>query len=185
MKKRIVVLVIVLALLAPGCARVSSPFSAMRPDYSRVPEDSLRAAARALEEAAARGDREPELETFPGVVLDTPEIRQAMRARAARAELVHELLDSGNAYEQRSGTIRMINTREYRRSTSSRKRDQNAMVVMSENQNRWALYEGILKASEWSPGALGAVQHIFFEARQPLLAPGHKYEDEQGNIVRK
>ncbi len=168
-----------------GCAGVTSPFVGLRPDYSKVPEDELRAAARAVEEAVSRGEREPALDAFPGVVLDTTEIRQAIRARAARAELVSNLLDTGFAYEQRNGTIKMINSREYRRGSSARERDQNALVVMSENQNRWTLYEGIRKESRWPAGALGAVQHSFYQARVAFLAPGHQYEDEQGNIVRK
>ncbi len=172
-------------LVIAGCASVTSPFIKLRPDFSQAPEEELRAAARAVEQAVARGDRDPDLGSFPGVVLDTPEIRQAIRARAARSELVSNLLDTGFAYEQRNGTIKMINSRAYRRSSNARERDQNALVVMSENQNRWALYEGIRKESEWAPGTLGAVQHSFYEARIPLLAPGHHYEDEHGNIVAR
>lgn len=172
-------------LLATGCAGIGGTFVKLRPDYSNVPAEELRAAAVAIETAVFQGEREPQLAEYPGVVLNEAEILQAVRTRAARATLVQELLASGHAYEQKSGTIKMLNTREYKRATTSRERDQNALLVMSENQNRWTLYEGILKASEWSPGALGAVQHSFFEARFALMRPGWKYEDENGAIVSK
>jgi hypothetical protein len=184
MKLKIAVLLCVVAVHV-GCAGIGSSFIKMRPDYSQVPEAALRDAANAIEKAAMQGEREPVLADFPGVVLTTPEIVQAMRTRAARSALVSDLLASGHAYEQANGTIKIINSREYKKNTTPRERDQNALLVMSENQSRWDLYEGIIKASNWSSGALGAVQHSFYEARVALLAAGAKYEDVQGNIVVK
>jgi len=184
MKLKLVLLLCVLSV-SVGCASIGSPFIKMRPDYSNVPEVELRAAASAIEKAAMQGEREPQLGAFPGVVLDAPEIAQAMRTRGARSALVSKLLASGHAYEQQSGTIKMINSREYKQSTTSRERDQNALLVMGENQSRWDLYEGIIKASQWPSGALGAVQRSFYEARVDLLTSGSKYEDEQGNIAVK
>ncbi|HDP35247.1 MAG TPA: hypothetical protein ENN29_09085 [Candidatus Hydrogenedentes bacterium] len=172
-------------LLAAGCAGVGGSFIKLRPDYSKVPEAELRAAANAIEKAVQQGEREPALDVFPGVALDTPEIRQAIHTRAARVALINDLLNSGHAFEQRGGTIKILNSRDYKRSTTSRQRDQNALLVMSENQSRWTLYEGILKASQWPPGALGAVQHSFFEARVALMPGGQKYEDAQGNITSR
>lgn len=185
MNHRICALLTIALFAVSGCASIGAPFVRLRPDYSVVPEDELRAAAQAVERAVAQGEREPQLDMWPGVVLDAPEVIQALRARAARVHLIQELLDAGHAYEQKSGTIATLRTREYRRGTNRRQRDQHALLVMSENQNRWALYEGIVKASKWPPKALGAVQHSFFEARRELMAPGQRYEDAGGNVVAR
>ncbi|MCK5862962.1 MAG: DUF1318 domain-containing protein [Candidatus Hydrogenedentes bacterium] len=184
MKLKLTLLLCVL-LVSIGCARMGSSFIKMRPDYTQVPEVELRAAAAALEKAAIQGEQEPNLDGFAGVVLDTPEIAQAIRTRALRASLFADLVESGHVYEQKNGTIKIINSREYKRVASSKERDRNAVLVMSENQNRWTLYEGVVEASQWSPGALAAVQHCFYEARVALMKAGGKYEDEQGNIVVK
>ena len=168
-----------------GCASIGTPFIKMRPDYSEVPEAELHAAAAAIEKAILQEERELQSGDFPGVVLDTPEIKQAIRTRAARAALVKEFLASGHVYEQRGGTIKIMNSREYKKNTTRRERDKNAVLIMGENQSRWALYEGIVKASNWPSSALGAVQHSFYQARISLLAPGARYEDESGTIVVK
>ena len=59
------------------------------------------------------------------------------------------------------------------------------MLVMGENTSRWALYEGILKASDLPAKSLGALEVIFAEARIELLPPGQKYENEAGEVVVK
>ncbi len=168
-----------------GCAGIGNPFLKIKPDYSMVPEDELRAFAAHVEQCVAQGEREPVLEEYSSIDTDNEEIKQMIRTRAARAQLVQELLTSGFAYEQKSGTIATIRTREYKQATDRRKRDQDALLVMSENANRWTLYESLVKASNWKPGALGAVQNAFFEARCALLAPGQKYEGPDGDIVVK
>ena len=184
MKLRTAALLCVLAL-SFGCAGIGTSFIKMRPDYSIVPEAELHEAAAAIERAAMQEEREPQLGDFPGVVLDTPEIKQAIRARAARAALVKKFLEAGYACEQQNGTIKIINSNEYKKNTTSRDRDRNAVLIMGENQSRWALYEGIVKASNWPAKALGAVQHSFYQARVALLEPGARYEDDAGNIVVK
>ena len=173
----------ILLLAVSGCANIGSPFLRLKPDYSTVPETELRAAARAIEQAVMQGDREPQLGEWPGIVLDAPEISQALRARAARSHLIQELLSAGHAYEQKSGAIATLRTREYKRGTTRMQRDQHALLVMSENQNRWTLYESIVKESKWAPKSLGAVQTVFFEARREMMAPGQQYEDADGGIA--
>ena len=169
-------------LAAPGAlvffltACVSMPFVRMAPDYTTVPENPLRSAAAEIEAAVARGDREPSLSQHEGVVLNTPEVVQAIRSRAARVELVHELLKTGFVYEETGGLIAIRRSSDYKRATDSRQRDRNALVVQSENESRWALYEGILDASNWPPKSLSAVQHIFAEERIAHLPEGATFE---------
>jgi hypothetical protein len=176
----------IVALLAlTGCAGLGAPFIKLRPDYSKVPEESLHAAAHAIEQAVLQGEREPQFQEFAGVMLDLPEIMQAIRTRAIRNPLIQEMLDAGYAYEQKSGVIALLRSRDYKRATTRQQRDQHALLIMSENQNRWTLYEGIVTASQWAPGALGAVQDSFFQARLALLKSGRHYENEAGEIVAK
>jgi hypothetical protein len=56
---------------------------------------------------------------------------------------------------------------------------------MSENDNRWTIFEGILKASNFPPRALSAIQETFHEARVASMEPGQKYEDSSGAIQEK
>ncbi len=173
----------ILILAVGGCTSIGSPFMRLKPDYSTVPESELRAAARSIEQAVIQGEREPQLGDWAGIVLDAPEISQALRSRAARSHLIQELLNAGHAYEQNSGTIATLRTRDYKRGTTRKQRDQHALLIMSENQNRWALYESIVKASGWAPKSLGAVQTVFFEERRALMAPGQRYEDAEGSVT--
>lgn len=175
---------IVLFLLV-GCASIGNPFLKIAPDYSTVPEEELRAFAKEVEQFVILGEREPAFDKYPTINTDQEELRQAIRTRAARAHLVKELLDSGFAYEQKSGTIAIIRSREYKRATDRRQRDQNALLVMSENANRWTLYEALVESSHWPPAALGAVQDAFFEARCDLLTPGQKYQTPDGALTSK
>ena len=184
MFKRIVFVCAAMALTA-GCASVGNPFFRLKPDYSQVPEDELRAFARSVEQFVLQGERDPVFGAYTAISTENDELRQAIRTRAARSQLVQDLLNSGFAYEQKSGTIATIRTREYKRATDRRKRDQDALLVMSENANRWTLYETLVKASNWPPGALGAVQHAFFEARRDLLSPGQKYEGPGGEMLAR
>lgn len=178
-------LMIALLLTLTACARITSPFTSMRPDYSNVPEAELTAFALAVEQAVRDGERNAVFEGYPGVATDNEEILQAINTRVARAELVQALLDSGHAYEQAQGTICIIRSRDYKNQTSRRERDQNALLVMSENGNRWTLYEGLLKASNWQRKSLGAVQESFFNARVQSMPSGQLYENSDGQIVRR
>jgi hypothetical protein len=83
----------------------------------------------------------------------------------------------------RNGLIEVLRTREYKKFGSSRDRDRNALVVLGENTDRWAIYEGIVDAGNFPSKSLGAVQRIFFEARLEFLADGVKYESETGEVA--
>lgn len=172
-------------LLLTGCATSVNPFIRLKPDYSTVPEEAIREAALEIERSVVQGNRDAEIASRNGLVLDTPEIRQAIRTRAARAELLGQFLSSGHAYEQPSGLVSILRSREYKRFGTSRDRDRYALLVMSENNDRWVIYEGIVKASKLSPRALSAVQHAFYQARIELMAAGQKFEDESGTILIK
>lgn len=183
---------VVLALLLVGCGTSSIPFVGgggglfnSTPDYTSINEEATRAFAQLVERAVVAGNREFVLEDTEGLVVNTPAIAQAVRTRAARNELVSNFMDTGFLYERQGGLVSIIRNGDYKRSTDRRQRDRNALLVMGENENRWALYEGLLKANSFSRKALPAIRAIFFEARVALLRAGQQFEDSTGNLVPK
>ncbi len=172
-------------LACAGCASVSGTFFTPRVDYGDLPQEELARVAGVIEAGVRAGNRELALENTPGIVVDSPGVVQAIHTRAARAELVDRLLSTGHACEQRNGVITLLRTRDYKKSTTSQDRDRNALVVMSENANRWTIYEGIQKASNLKAKSLGAIQDSFYQARVALLAPGQKYEGPGGEMLVK
>lgn len=173
------------AVLLAGCATMTNPLAELKADYKDVPIDDLRAVAQEIESAIQQGNRTPQVADRNGVVVNDEQIMQAIRTRAARVELLNEFRSSGFAVEQRSGLVKIITNKEYKSFGSGRDRDRNALLVTRENADRWALYEGILKKSNFSPKALDVIQTAFYEARVAVLPAGQKYEDESGNDVVK
>ena len=86
-----------IALLAPllaGCVSVGTTFTSMKPNYDALPEEATRQLARDIEEAVSRGEREAVIEVPEGLSIDSEDIRQAIRTRAARSELVDAFTSS-------------------------------------------------------------------------------------------
>ena len=165
---------ILVALLAVGC-RTTNSLVHLAPDYSELPVSALEALATEIETVVGEGQEEFSLEDAGDIAVDTPKMRQAIRTRAIRQPLISGLLDSGFAREEKNGLIAIKRTGEYKKATTSRQRDREAMLVMSENANRWDLYEGLVEANDWPPRSLSAVQDIFFKARASMLKPGQAY----------
>lgn len=174
-----------IAVVAAGCVHVANPFVRLRPDYAKVDKDALAKVALEIEKAVSGGNREPNIAGASGISIDTEEIRQSIRTRAARHELIATFLDTGHLFEARNGLVTIKRTSAYKKSTTSKQRDRDALLVLDENNARWMLYEGIIKASKLPPGALSAVQETFHRAQVEMLKPGQKYEDESGAIVDK
>jgi len=160
-------------------------FVRMKPDYSELPVESLREVARAIEQAVVDGVREPSLPSHDGIVVSGDAVLQALRTRAARSELITGFRDTGHVAEMRNGTIAIVNSREYKKDSRRGDRSRNALLVMSENDDRWTLYEGLVEDNNFPPRSLSAVQRTFFEARVESLGTGHRYENEQSELVSR
>lgn len=173
MSKAVAILAVV-ALLA-GC-NTTNAFISMKPDYSALPAEDLKQIAASIETIVAEGNEEFTLEGPGGLVVDTPDIRQAVRTRAIRHALVTEFLDGGFGIEERNGLLAVQRSSAYKKATTSNQRDREAMIVMSENGNRWTIYEGLLEANHWPPTSLSAIQETFFQARVPLMKTGQQHE---------
>lgn len=169
------------AMMLCGC----QTFKQMKPDYANMPVDSMRAVAAEIEAAVRDGNREPQIADRDGIAVNTDEVKQAIRTRAIRYELIKAFLETGHAAELNNGLVNVIRSREYKKFGTSRDRNRTALLIVSENGDRWALYEGILKASNFRGKSLNAIQDIFYQERIKLLPSGLKYEDESGKIVVK
>ena len=177
-----------LTALVLGCssvAPVATPFTRGAVDYSVVPEEALRALAAEIEGEIAQGNREPSVENREGLVVDGEAVVQAIRTRAARAELVSTFLEGGHGWERRDGRIWVLRSEAYKADSTSRSRDLDALMINGENRDRWTLYETIIDDSDLPSKALSAIEEIFFEARFTLMAPGQKYENVEGDPVVK
>lgn len=167
-----------------GCQSVANPFVYMKPDYSELPADAMQALALEIETAVQQGVRDPQIAGRDGLVLNE-QVRQAIHTRAARGELLNEFRAAGYGIELSKGLIEIGRDKEYRQKTSSKERDRNAILIMSENEDRWTIYEGIIDASKLPARSLSAVQQIFFDARLQVLPSGQLYTDERGEVVAK
>jgi hypothetical protein len=166
-------------LLIAGCGTLGLPFGNVTPDYAAVPEQELRAVVQEIEQAVQAGEREPALTERPGVVLNEI-VLHAIRTRAARSELLNTFRNAGFGWEMRSGLIKLEINKEYKQNTTRRQRDRDALLVMNENEDRWRLYEGLAKGSNYGSRSLNAIQDIFFEERVKLLPAGQIYEGPNG-----
>lgn len=169
-----------------GCATTSSmPFMRGEAKLDTVPEADLRAVAQAVEQAVRDGNKEPNIANQGAVVADFPELQQAVRSRALRFPLINGFLSSGHAYETDNGLIAVIRSKEYKSEGTSQDRDRDALLVMSENNNRWTIYEGLVEHSKLPARALASVQEIFRQERVKNLGTGQKYKEPGGDIVAK
>jgi len=172
----------VLLFAAAGCKSVSIPLVRSEADYENLPVESVSKAADFIEEQVREGNRTPELMDEPDLVIDTPEIKQALRSRAARAYLIEELLDSGHMLEQSDGKIAILRTAAYKASGSKRDKDRHAMIIISENRDRVIVYDSIRRSNDMSSAARSAIEEIFFSARKAYLSPGHKFRIDGGEV---
>jgi len=177
--KRAVVLALALGLV--GC----HVFTRIKPDFSRLPEAAMREVALEIETAIQEGEREPAIADRDGIVVGTDVIQQAIKQRAARRDLLNAFLDTGHAYEAANGLVMILRTREYKKAGTRGDRDRNALLVMNENADRWAIFEGFVDSSNLSSRACSAIQDIFHEARVAVMKAGQKYESESGEVMEK
>jgi hypothetical protein len=151
------------------------------PNRGEVPVDSLRTVAIAIEQAVQSGNRTPNIGDRDGIVVSSDLVRQAIRTRAARAELVNAFRDTGNGIERQDGLLYIQRTKEYKKSKTGREQKRDALVVLSENNDRWTIYETLQRDGKWGRGSLDTIRTVFHEARVACMPDGQKYEDPSGN----
>lgn len=170
---------------ACGCSSLHLPLLVSKPNFNKLPVEAVKAAAQEVEKSVQAGTRDFVPADREGLVFGDDKIKQAIRTRAVRSELVNELLDSGFGREDQDGLLSIQSSGEYKRKTTSRDRDKNALIVMSENNDRWALFEGIAATNKYGSGSVAALQQTFHEARIANMKSGQKYQDASGKTVAK
>ena len=171
-----------LVILASGCKTISNPLVRSEADYTDLPKDTITEIAYYLEEQVRAEEREPVLKDRPNLIIDTPEIKQASRSRAARYALVQDLLNSGHMLEQSDGKLAVIRTSAYKGDTTRQDRDRHALIVISENRDRDIIYDTLRRANGYSIAARSAIEELFFVARKSYLEPGQKFRIDGGEI---
>lgn len=180
---RATLLILVAALAA--CSTLTNPLVRMAPDYTDVSTDALQSTAEHFEGAVAAENREPELTNTPEMIIDTPEITQALRSRAARYLLVQELLDSGFSMEQLDGKISILRSGEYKAAKTSAQKDRDALIVISENRDRVLIYGSLQDANKYSAAGRSAIEEVFSSLRIENLKSGQKYQGADGEVLVK
>jgi len=175
--------VICIAIGVGGCA-VTTPFVRTKPVYDDVPREALYAVALEIETAVQQRDRDAVVADRDGIVVSGDAFRQAFRTRIVRADLVNDFRATNHSVEKRDGLLWIIRgTKVYKESTTRREKDRDALLVMSENDDRRAIYAGIQKASNLPIRTLSAIQRIFYEARLEVMPQGQLFETNEGEIV--
>jgi len=177
---------ILLALFsAMGCGTLTSPSPAIEDAPKHLPLEPLRALATEIERAVAAGNREVEIADREGLIINTPQMKQAIRTRATRIEVLNQFRDTGHAWERRDGLIWIIRSQAYKKSGTRRDFERNALIVLSENRDRWTLYQDLVKINRLPLGSVSTLQRVFAEVRNEFLNTGQKYEAESGEVVVK
>jgi hypothetical protein len=145
--------------------------------------EELTNAALYLENQVKQGNRTPDLALIEGFNIDSPAVKQALRSRAARIELVQTLLDSGHSYENKNGLIAIHRTKAYKQSGTYQSRDRDALVVISENNDRRLMYASIQEINNLNPADRSAIENIFFEVRKQTLEENQHFENNDGEII--
>lgn len=167
-----------------GCV-ATTPFVKLKPKYEGVPRDALYAVALEIETAVQEGNRDVSMGDREGIVVSSETVRQAVRTRAVRSVLVRAFREAEYGAEKRDGFLYILRKTKYKKATTRREKNRDALLVMSENDDRWAIYEGIQKASKLPVRTLSAIQRIFYDARVEVMEDGHLFENEAGDIVSK
>lgn len=168
-----------------GCARYGNPLGTITADYTDLPVQTLQEAALYIETQAQEGNRTPDLSPHDTFLLDAPGTQQVLRSRAARSVLVKDLINSGHMYEKRNGKISIIRSKAYKQSGTPQTRDRDALIVISENNDRQALYEALQELNNLDPAARSAIAETFFNARVQLMQYGQLYEASGGEVTQK
>ena len=174
--KKYLVIFLLLSLL-PACALLGKgkPF----------PEDSVKKLAANIEEAVRSENRDVKLPETDEVKASSPDLMQVLRTRAARYPAYKELMDAGYGYEERGGLVAIHTSKEYRKATKSNERARHALVVLQENNDRWAMYDAILKENRMGSGKQKQLRAIFTQVRNTGMPEGWLYQDENGKVVAK
>lgn len=181
--KRLIILMMLVS--AAGCGTTGAPGTRPEKVPERLPLEAVRALATEIERAVAGGNRDVQIADRAGLIINTPEMSQAIRTRATRIEILNRFLDTGHAWERRDGLVWVITSNVYKKTGTRQDRDRQALIIVSENRDRLTLYQNLAKVNRLGQGSVSVIRGLFAEARLEFLPAGQKYETETGEVVVK
>lgn len=154
---------VALLLAAAGCAAFSR--------QPEVPEEAMRRAATAIERAVLEGaDSEIAFEDQPEFKGAAREVERAVRSRQSRIGVVGEFKQKGYVGENARGLLKYVKNSECQK--DSRLHTRVANVILSDNGDRWRIYETLARENHLSGSGRKRIQTIFHEVRIELARPG-------------
>ena len=152
-----------LRFIAAGCAVLSKP--------PEIPEEALKKAATAIERAVlADAGSAITLKDEPEFKVRTTEIERAVRSRQSRIGIVAEFKQKGYVGEGVRGLLRYVKNPEC--DTDARLHARVANVILSENADRWRIYEALARENHLSGSGRKHIQAIFHQVRIEVARPG-------------
>jgi len=155
---------LVFCLIAAGCALFSK--------QPEIPEESVTRVADAIERAVLAGSDSPiSIEDQPGFKANVPAVVQAARRRQSRAAVVAEFKAKRCLGETARGRIKYVTCPECRADSTLHARV--AYLILSENEDRLAMYETLARENRLSASGRKRIQSLFHQVRIDLAEPGH------------
>jgi len=157
-------LVVLIAFLAVAGCRVFLRQTALD-------EAAVKEAATGIEQAVLGGlGAGFVLQDKPNFKVGSTELSQIIQRRQSRVGVVAEFKQKGCLGESADGLITYVKCPECQ--TNARLHNRAAQVILSENDERWRMYETLARENHLSSRARRRVQRIFHQARIDLAHPG-------------
>jgi uncharacterized protein YdbL (DUF1318 family) len=153
---------VALLLAVAGCAALS--------DRVEVPEESLQEAAVAIERTVVEGEASVALKDQLEFKARSPEISLAVMGRQSRIGIVAEFKRKGYVGESVRALLTYVKNADCRK--DARLHSRVANVILSENADRWRIYEELARLNRLSGSGRKLIQTAFHEARIELARPG-------------
>ena len=150
-------------LIAAGCAAISKE--------PEVPEEALKRAVAAIEQAVIEGaGTAVEVAAEPEFKVNVQAIEPAVRSRQSRSKIVAEFKQKGYVGENARGLLKYVKNPDCQKDGQLHTRVAN--VILSENADRWRIYEALARENHLSGTGRKHIQTIFREVRIELAQPG-------------
>ncbi len=170
-------------LMTGGCAGPRMIVPSSIGNHPDIPEQTMRELATRIEEAVANKNREHGISDYEGILVSDESVQQAIRTRAARREILDVFMDTGFAWERADGMVHILRSKAYKQTGTSKSRNRDALLIMSENNDRWTLYEGIIDENRYPRRSLDELRAIFADVRIATLNSGQQYENSDGELA--
>ena len=162
---------LVFSLILSGCALFSQE--------PEIADDPILQVARAIEQAVMTTPDSPAaIEDQGAFTANVPEVVQILHRRQLRAPVVAEFKDKGYIGESARALIKYVRNPDCGRDSKLHARV--AYLILSENDDRWALYEALADANGLSASGRKRIQSLFHQVRSDLARPGHLVQLEPG-----